>query len=980
MIRTLSLALLYTALAALLPACADTPLDLNACDGPCCAAGIHDDGTGSCAPLGQCAQGFHDDGTGACAPQGQCASSLHDDGTGTCVAAGLCAEGYANGGDGRCLPTGQCSGGFHQGGGGNCVAIGSCDPNYHDDGTGLCVPLGQCAEHFHDDGAGGCAPQGQCAPSFHDDGTGACIAAGLCADGYANGGDGRCLPTGQCSEGFRQGGGSLCVPTGSCAASYHDDGLGTCVTLGLCADGYQDGGAGACVAIGSCSSGFRQDGAGLCRPTGSCAEGFHDGGDGSCVQKGSCIADYHDGGDGKCRPAGLCSTDYWDNGVGVCIPVGACAYAFHDDGTGTCVTNLAHSWCAAGFHDDGVGRCLGESASPWCAEEFHDDGMAACVSDLLKRPGPFCAAGFHDNGEGRCVADNSVPACLPSSNLLANGLCCAPGEHNSDGLCCPLDQQNNGRGSCVTPGMAPCALPLGSAGGLCCAANEHNSNNLCCPPGAESDGAGRCTTGPDCAPGTARGETLCCPEGMAESNGVCCEPGKANHGNGLCVFGASAIVEGAALTPVPHCDFDKETLLLTCTAAAASGYRCPTEPSAVWDLPTIGGVTPTWKSSTCSAATGLATAELQFPAQLSATATVRGGFQPVLTTRLDAAPAGLSASYFTCTPDSLALRNPKYTCTAQDARETDRWTASISSSNPEAWQGQAAPVAACSGATCTVKTGALLAPDTVTATYRNWIKVVVEQDTEFAKGCTVYCTPSSLFPGSPFECRWSSDCILDTLDTSPATESVFSTRLGEYIESDTIATISGEQTALIDTATIVIKPRFTAHREWYWPIGVGRNPTNPCPLPQYEAVFFENNGDNPPESNYIISPSGLVALDKTTGLKWQRHPVLSQGPIGEGPFLGTAGTEYSVANYCATLSLDDLKDWQIPTLVELTTIAIGEENEIYSPVFGADCPKGNYWHTSTSLTGSGDQALGCAAGNIAGRTSPGYGYVRCVHR
>lgn len=249
--------------------------------------------------------------------------------------------------------------------------------------------------------------------------------------------------------------------------------------------------------------------------------------------------------------------------------IGSCAFTF-GIGCGALATCIAEYYgCKV------VCRAPGNSCCPvWCP----GNGDLCCAQDLkctIDRdsylrccPTALFCAGIccFDNEECHgniCCAIGSGPACgskcCASPNQICAdptaGLCCAPGEVNFNGSCCPQSGVCGNTccvGNCIDPttsnccpslyracGTACCDVDAGCINGACCPPPQ-TCGSVCCPSGQVCNDASSGTCGPSgCPPGqvtplcqSAVGATLvpnsavCCSPSVYCCAGNCCKAGQ----------------------------------------------------------------------------------------------------------------------------------------------------------------------------------------------------------------------------------------------------------------------------------------------------------------------------------------------------------------------------------------------------------------------------------------------------------------------
>ncbi len=369
--------------------------------------------------------------------------------------------------------------------GSRCVIDSGCD-------SGHCVS-GRCCESTCDGVCEACSEAGLCKTAPADDTRCpviACSVATSCAE----------FPAQQTNE--------RCAGLGICKTTCDPSAVAVDTVCGEAADGIER----VCGADGNCVDPRAAFGA-ACQSDRDCVEG-------SCVD-------------------------------GVCCQEACGAACESCDATGSCVADSGQASCGEGLQCFGRGRCLtpdggecgagGDCGSGNC-EPAVGGGNACCSQP--------CNDGLFCNGDGECVSPESDlgSACTSGAQCVGgrcfDGVCCdgecggacercnAPGQ---TGRCsaepvgtrdpqCDAGLECAGRGQCLRPLGAACALNGECRSGECGAALQGNTEICCeatCPNGQRCAANGSCVQAPlpDGAPCT--GNANCSSNSCVA--GRCCE-------------------------------------------------------------------------------------------------------------------------------------------------------------------------------------------------------------------------------------------------------------------------------------------------------------------------------------------------------------------------------------------------------------------------------------------------------------------------
>lgn len=583
------------------PVCTDTGRLIAA--GTTCGEGMVCDPAGACSactggtactPPGACTAWETSCATGVetcvdtLAPLGTgaaCGANMVCDAAGTCVA---CTAGLGCTPDGSCTAwTTSCASGASV-----CTDTGvplgtgaSCGTNQ------VCGPAGACVACT----AGTtCTPAGSCTRWETSCATGAsvCVDTGVAlGTGASCGTDQVCDPAGTC-VGCTAG--VDCTPPGACTRHLTSCSTGTSV----CVDSGQLLGTGAtcgtnmvCDPTGTCVSCTAGT---SCTPPGSCTLWQTSCGSGAerCVDTTTPLATGASCDAGRvCDPAGQCIACVEGQD---CTPPNACTMSRIACGSGAPVcTPTAEpvapgTTCGTGLVCDGAGTCAACTQDLLCTppgscfEHRIDCSTGAPVCNPTATPtapGSSCGSGLVCNGAGGCIScvegqdctlagactqsriacSSGAPVCTPSTDPVAGGTTCGPGQV-CDGLgacvvctagttCTPTGSCTRWETSCAT-GTSVCVdtlVPLGTAAS--------------CGPGMVCDPIGQCVAcvqGQDCTQlgacvqsqiACTTGSPVCTATTAPVGAGASCGENQVCNGTGTCV----ACTAGVDCTPAGSC-------------------------------------------------------------------------------------------------------------------------------------------------------------------------------------------------------------------------------------------------------------------------------------------------------------------------------------------------------------------------------------------------------------------------------------------
>lgn len=451
---------------------------------------------------------------GACTDDTDCRAGVCDDGTCRCSPLG-----------GRCITSDDClEAGF-------CTGVERTRTEVGEDviSEGYCLTLGVCDPMRPHEG---CGPNGRCEDADGTNTTGACIPTSTCNINPANAP--ACTEDADCAVGVCDAGACSCSPIGG-RCDFHDD----CVRGGECFD--NDGFPGGYCVIWDCDPDANAGAAGGC-PTGSSCVQIGTDADPHTYGLGygvyACFADctLDPTGASDCRAGYACERSNPLAGIGKsCRQAAECEGVQIGGMDATCAQGVCGLSCrqATEAEDCPAGwSCMFDSAisAGLCIPRCDQDG------DCETSAGEFCAELTYTSISGvdfSCTADAECQARVPGASCLfgtLNQACTddagCPSTHRCDGGVCTTDT-----GTCLAQCDEDSDCPItNDAGedrfgschnGACvfsaCIAKSDDSG-LCFPGCAESGDCSNCSDDTDCGKGTrcnresGRCETDCsCP-------------------------------------------------------------------------------------------------------------------------------------------------------------------------------------------------------------------------------------------------------------------------------------------------------------------------------------------------------------------------------------------------------------------------------------------------------------------------------------